>query len=63
VHETVARWVLVPPWWRPGVGIVHVLLLASEGVYERMFWDHPASSSTSALRLRSFQRYGAVHAL
>jgi len=32
VPETVARWVPVPPWWRPGVGIVHVLLLSSEGI-------------------------------
>jgi len=35
VPETVARWVPVPLWWRPGVGIVHVLLLASEGMARR----------------------------
>ena len=28
--ETVARWAPVPQWWRPGVGIVHVLRLVSE---------------------------------
>jgi len=32
VPETVARWAPVPPWWRPNVGTVHVLLLVSEGI-------------------------------
>ena len=30
--ETVARWVPVPPWWRQVVGVVHILLLVSEGL-------------------------------
>jgi len=32
VPETVARWIPVPPWWRLGVGIVQVWILASEGI-------------------------------
>jgi len=30
--ETVARRAPVPPWWRPGVGIVLVLRLLSEDI-------------------------------
>ena len=29
--ETLAHWTPVLLWWRPGVGIVHVLRLVSEG--------------------------------